>query len=525
MNSTWNKNIEFFKNRFPALYQSLEREIEKFSPSLYKTEPAKNGELTASENNIRLHSFYNPGREAEGAVSKWLSEKKLSNAVFFGAGLGYHLVKLASLSPQTSIIYIEENTSYFLEMMYYTDLEPVFKLPNIIFAVNAPLDSAYALIKNLDNENTFLFANQIFTSHAENYFSELKKAYNKNQNRIQINKNTKKKFGKLWFNNGIRNLDYNRKLPGVSAFKDCAKNKNLPFIVIGAGPSLEKALPYLAEIQNRGVTVCADTALKALLSVNIQPDFVVLTDPQYWAYKHIAGLKAPESILITESSVYPPVFRFKCKKIYLTSSLFPWGQFFEEKFGSKGDLGSGGSVSSVCFNFAAFCGATEIFTCGQDLSFTKNQTHIKGSTFEQELFRTNTKKQTPETRTQSVIYSADTSISLSFDGKPVLTDSRMKMFAWWFEKRLLELPDVKAFSLTKESMKLQGFEYMSIEDFLKNYDNKKSDKETMLSQIQPDNLWSPDDFDKAKTEFLDRIYSPKSDESNTYIKETLSFID
>ena len=77
--------------------------------------------------------------------------------------------------------------------------------------------------------------------------------------------------------------------------------------------------------------VCVDTALHACLKQNVEPDFIILTDPQYYASLHLEFLSSPSSILITEIAAYPSVLRFRCKETVLYSSMFPIGQFFEGK--------------------------------------------------------------------------------------------------------------------------------------------------------------------------------------------------
>ena len=82
MNFIWNKNLELFKNRFPQLYEILN----KSSTSQIVVETAKNGSPTAREGNLQLHSKYNPEKEAETFVSNFDSEKK-DILIFFGFGL------------------------------------------------------------------------------------------------------------------------------------------------------------------------------------------------------------------------------------------------------------------------------------------------------------------------------------------------------------------------------------------------------------------------------------------------------
>ena len=61
--------------------------------TIWKLESAKNGSITASEGGVRLHSAYNPEREASGAVGRDEVFQK-SAVVFYGFGLGYHIIEL-----------------------------------------------------------------------------------------------------------------------------------------------------------------------------------------------------------------------------------------------------------------------------------------------------------------------------------------------------------------------------------------------------------------------------------------------
>lgn len=529
MNSIWNKNLEFFKNRFPALYQRLSDSIKAFSPGEYWVEKAKNGELTATFNNTRLHSSYNPSREAESTLNKAVLENT-ENLIFFGAGLGYNLLSASKIFPGKTLVYIEKSVSRFLEMLWHTDLQALFSMEKCIIAVEADPQEISPVFTPCTYENTVLFENPAFISGEKDYFDAIKASIRSCQNRHQINENTKKKFGKLWIRNGLKNLDKNQELSGVCIYLNGAENLNLPFLVIAAGPSLETVLPRIKELKEKAVCVCVDTALSALLKAGVEPDFIVLTDPQYWAYRHISGLSSPSSVLITESSVYPSVFRFNCRKTVLCSSLFPWGQYFENIFGAKGTLGSGGSVASSAFNFCVLAGAREILFAGMDLSFTKNQTHIKGSTFEQAVFTSNRKNKTGESATCGTVFSADISIKSDYNGNPVLTDSRMKMFAWWFEKRIDELRlnknnasnknTISIKTITPQSMVVGGIEKSSAEEFLSSHKDTAQLKKQFFAceKREAASIWNKELFQKEKERFYKLI--EKKDES---IKEILEY--
>lgn len=466
MNLIWNKNILLFKERFPSLFKLIEKEISAFNKYLgtekesllynfWQIQLAKNGETTAKENNFFLHSAYNPKKEAENLLKAKQQEIENANAVVFESfGLCYAPIVAAEMFSQKTIILIEPDINHFLAAMLFVNLEKLFLHNSIIFAIGAPTNQAITLINQFGIENCVFFAISAQTLHAANYFAELSTLIERNREKEKINNATLEKFRKLWFRNSKRNISRSVVLESVNIYEK--KAKNLPFVVLGAGPSLEKILPLLCELKNKVVTVCVDTALRACLRNNFEPDFIILTDPQYWAYMHIAGLKSPSSILIAENSVYPSVFKFKCKKIVCCKSQIPVGQFFEKFCGEQGYLGAGGSVASCAWSFAKLCGAKNVFLCGLDLSFPNKQTHIKGSTFEQKIYETSLKVNPAEKNGISMLFSGNVSVEKDFNGNSVLSDKRMKMFAWWFESNIASSPEIKTYTISPEGLKIPG---------------------------------------------------------------------
>ena len=489
MNSIWNNNLKLFNSRFPDLFNILEEtfQITSFNletqlPSLL-IQTAKNGEVTASDNGKLLHSAYNPSREAHNSVFIPEVQEK-SSIVFYGMGLGYHLVETAKLILQNSnkkkLIVVEPNLEYFLASLQLIDWTEIFKVEKLVLAINCPAESVLPLIEDTTTINTtlqgvsdaFYFDIASFTQHNQQYFECVKTIISRNKHKNEINAATTKKFGKLWSNNCKKNAKYINQLEFINIYKN--KFKDIPFVIVAAGPTLQKNLINLKKLYDSKKTknkeviiVCVETALKILLKNKINPDFIILTDPQFWAYRHIAGAQAPESVLITELSTYPSVFRFNCKKIVLCASQFPNGKEIEQKAGFSteqiGDLGSGGSVASCCWNFAVFAGAKQIYLMGLDLSFPGGQTHIKGSSAEQTWHTKSNRLANSDKFTTELLHNANVSLGTNYNNAPVLTDSRMKMFAWWFESRLASLPQIKTYTFSKEGLKIPGIEYIDFE--------------------------------------------------------------
>lgn len=526
--SVWNKeifsrNIESFKARFPSLFSVYENLAEKIlscdfeNPDEMKSAfpfwdlcSAKNGSPVASENGLRLHSFYNPEREAEGLLS---DADRFDALCFESFGLGYAVVLAAEILAGNSvrkeqlssedfsddvlkerfsekkIIILESEPLHFFASLCILDWTKVFRVKNLVLALSCPPDDAIKLINQSSVLKTKFIAVPSQTNHDKAYFSAIQTLVERNRKKEEINLATTKKFGKRWNENCIRNARNAFFSDGAEIFKDCAGD--IPFLILAAGPSLNEIIPHLNELSGKCVTVAVDTSLRSLLKNGFQPDFVMISDPQYYAYRHLAGLSAPDTILVASQDVYPSVFRFRCRKIICSKSQMPIGKFFESFCGEKSekaDLGSGGSVASVAWNFSRLCGAKKIYLSGLDLSFPQKQTHIKGSTFEQAFHFFSKKTDSAETKSIPFLFSGNAEEAESFSGGKVMTDQRMKMFAWWFESRISETDaDFKSsgvsglsesfecyvtetFTLNPNGLKIPGVKVASLSDLLNGKD-------------------------------------------------------
>ncbi len=489
MNSIWNKNITLFKERFPQLadfYHNIIEDItahgdEKDIFSFWTLMTAKNGSLTAQINvNMLLHSSYNPEREGMSTAEQ-LAGKNKETVIFMGAGLGWQFCAMAKLingggmgatvgtCPVKKLILIEPDPIHFFGALFYIDWSAVFAVKQLVLAIGCPADSIIGLLEgnsiNIGNSgvnSAYVYAIPAFIMHARPYFDSVIALIERNRDKNDINAATYKKFEKLWIRNSMKNLTRIGECGTVSQLCEITgkDRSSVPgdFILVAAGPTLENVLGKIKECAGKAVIVCVETALHALLKEGIQPDFIVITDPQYYAYRHIAGLAASDSILICPLSVHPAVFRFKCRKIILCSEMFPVSSYFESKLGTFGDLGAGGSVASSAWNLCRLLGARNIYLAGLDLSYPAGQTHIKGSSAEEVFLSGANRLSTMQNKNSACRFGSNPEYAVDYDGKPVLTDARMKMFAWWFESRIAACPEVKTWTLSSKSMKIPGVE-------------------------------------------------------------------
>lgn len=455
MSSLLNKNLKLLKERFPGLSELWQ----DCTPAPLQIVSAKNGQPTVIENNIPLHSKYNPQKEAEEAV-KAFDENKYSAAVFLGFGLGYAPVAFAKRFPQAAIILVESNPSRLLAALNETDWESIFSHKNLILAVGASKEQTQSLLDRYNAKEIFVFKNNAQIQHDRDFFSAVEETLAEGKQRDSVNEKTLEKFSRLWLKNSCINAKQIILCDTIQKFRN--KFRGLPFLILAAGPTLSDTLLLLRQLSQKTVTVCVDTALHSCLQYGIEPDFILLSDPQYYCSLHLEFLKSPSSVLVTEIAAWPSVFRFNCREKVLYASQFPIGQYFESrmsKSGSRGwGLGAGGSVSTTAWDFARYCGANVIFMAGLDLGFPKGQTHIRGSQFEQKAHEVSSRLNTAETEGTVALINGALIKKQDYCGNGIFTDKKMLLFAQWFKKNCTEaaLGGLDTYSLSDKSLFIEG---------------------------------------------------------------------
>lgn len=483
----YEKNIALFKRRFPGI-----KVVERMG--VYELLTARNGSPTARDSGALLHSMYNPEREAEKMAGGrgGVSAGEVS-AIFLGFGLGYgpiawakeHIKDAHSNGKGGALILIESDSARFFAVLRVLDWSAVFAVEHLVIALGCPAEKVIPLITSqADIRTCCVFAVPSQTAHNAPYFDAVSALIERNKRKEEINEATTRKFAYRWKTNVERNVraitmgllpklvtDYSDGFLPPPSFAAIRANSSPTVTILAAGPSLETVLTRLPEIKQHSAIIAVDTALRAALRAGVEPAYIVLTDPQYYAWRHIAGLKSPSSVLVTDLSAYPAVLRFECRAVALAHSAIPQAQKAEHSLAlTLPDLGAGGSVASCAWNLAYLLGAKRIYVAGLDLSFPRGLTHIRGSTAEETAHAISNRLCTAETAAVPRMISGGSETGLDYNGNMVATDSRMKMFAWWFESRLAEIAtdgrDVKTYTLCPAGLRIPGIEVGTIDDIL-----------------------------------------------------------
>ncbi len=188
------------------------------------------------------------------------------------------------------------------------------------------------------------------------------------------------RFNQVWQRNFLSNRDAIQRNPGVVALKN--RFRDIPCIVVGAGPSLDKNIRYLRKACEKAIILCCDAALKPLLSHNIIPNFVVVLDPQEEIARFLSNVPQHGITLVVPTIVHPSILELWQGDLLFFNKFapdIPTLVEIQKMVPEVGILTPGGTVLSVTYDLAFQAGCNPILFAGQDLSYPKKNSHSRGS--------------------------------------------------------------------------------------------------------------------------------------------------
>ena len=480
--SNFDLNISKLLESYPGFQSDI---LDKYAPSydIIVSETAE-GLPTARINNLWIHSSRQPVKEAQKLVSNGI-KKKTGLCIVFGFGLGYHVEALMQLFPELQILIIEADPSFFLRSLQLRDFSSVIESERTGFLIN-PEPS---IISNVLNQfKTFNFQSfKLRTEYERNidYYRAVDEEYKSFIRKKETNLNTLNRFGKTWTKNLFRNMEIFREAGDSGTWYSAFTG--IPALMIAAGPSLDDLLPVLPELHKRCLLICVDTALRSVIEAGVKPDFVVVVDPQYLNTRHLDNLLNSDmltgTVLISESSTHPSVFRNCSLPVYFFRSVFPLGKMIEKHAGIVSELGAGGSVATTAWDFARRLGCSEIYAAGLDLGFPGKRTHCRNSLSSLYSQLQSRRTLSAEAVNLAGLLNAEPFRTDNNSAGKTLTDNRLIIYKWWFEAQIRSKTSGGLFNLSARGIRIEGMEFRPVSEVLSKPGIRKAVDEIISSKL------------------------------------------
>ncbi|MBO5238286.1 MAG: motility associated factor glycosyltransferase family protein [Lachnospiraceae bacterium] len=469
----YEKNLEVLKEIRNDLYNGIMQNSDNSEKILVgdALDSEKFLAIIRGEDIIPLNSTYHPTHEAIRYTLQFCQEPKDSTVLLFGFSNGKVIEQMLSEEcPVSKCIVYEPSISIFKKALEEFDLSTVLLDTQLMILVEGINGNQLEYILNdvIDYRNWRHFSFKMLSQYQELFSKECRNVFDI-FSRIYDNKsadmNTLIHFAQSGMINEIKSLQWMmdcKTLDGmIGKFP-----ADMPYIIVAAGPSLERNVEILRQVKGKAFIVCVDTAVPFLLKRGIIPDMVCTVDAQKGT-KYFEGLELHNlPIAISTDSDYRALELIgEVNPIYMSITNDFYKKLFNEKGSTIGYFDGGGSVATVCFQMGIEIGFKTIILMGQDLAFTDKKAHAGMGDLQEEDLVYN-------------ILMVD-----GYYGEKVMTRGDFKHYIDWYNLQIPELKDRLIINATEGGAKLKGTVQMPLQEAVDKYCLKEYDISAIMNQV------------------------------------------
>jgi hypothetical protein len=446
----YEKNALLFKEHAPTLLQKLSTPNEELLLL-----PTKNGQYSLKYKGQLLCSLHNPGLEAKRLVEV-IDPKKADFLIIFGMGLLYHVKEAFAKEGIKKIYVIEKDGKIFSICSTLFEFSTYILSGRVKFFINERKEK---IKEEFLKDFSFIeYKGVRFLSHpctklSPKYYKEVEEELRNALDASSSQAATIKRFAKLWQENIISSIPYWH-TPGVKHLLKLFKN--VPGVLIAAGPSLDKNARKLHHLCERALLLSVDTAYPTLAQEGVKPHLLICLDPQPLKTRYIKDASSP----IVCSDLCPSLlFSTKMSK-FLYVSDHPLSLWLCKRVEEKGILDtSSGSVAGVGLELLLKMGCNPIVFVGQDLCYAEELSHTISYYKDMEFTKFNT--------LETILYRERKQKATFFvegnRGERVLTDPSLNRVRLYIERKILQNKNVTFFNATEGGAKIKGAEHIKIQ--------------------------------------------------------------
>lgn len=425
-----------------------------------------------------LHSTENVEQEAK----EWFSSLNLQNIsvlYVYGIGLGYYYKAVKpwlEMSKKHTLVFLEDDLEV-LRIFFETQMaEEILNDTQVrIFYLdwNNKEGMFQDIVKN------FIF--QSFKISALNSYALYKKKYVEVSSLLAYQTSIRSALtgeyissGMGFFSNYYLNLlKMSSSYIGNNLFDQF---KDIPAIICGAGPSLEKNIDLLGKLKDRALIFAGGTAMNAINTKGVNPHFGIGIDPNVFQFSRIIANQAFEVPFFYRNRMYHEALNIiHGEHLYITGAggyiLSDW---IEEKLGIPTGtvLSEGFNVINFSLAIALAMGCNPIIFAGVDLAYSGDRSYTPG------LFHHAIHDPKQDFRTKST--EEELIDKKDINGEPIQTLWKWIHEALWFSQTGYENPENKFYNCTEGGLGFPGIQNMSLAEAAVNYLSKQYDLEGMV---------------------------------------------
>ncbi|MFT4553665.1 MAG: hypothetical protein ACI9S8_002306 [Chlamydiales bacterium] len=460
---TFRKNIELLGQKQP----SLALELRQVDPSRLTLCQTKNDEWNlrddSSEKPVYFHSNYNAAKESQN----WFNSLKLDGTdvlYVYGLGLGYYYdaaKKWLDESPGHYLVFIEDDLAVLRRFIETEKSTSILEDKQV---------QVHFLRDFVSSEEMFNWLSWFFVllpidvsgllsyqKKREAVFGQLKMKLMHDSVRKDSIAAEFMRFSKNFFQNFFANtLCLPDSYHGNQLFE---KFSNVPAIICGAGPSLNKNISVLKDLSDKALIFSGGSSLNALNSQAIMPHFGAGIDPNALQFQRLVNNSSFELPFFYRGRMFHNAFRLiHGPKLYNngTGGYFI-SEWFEENLGIESKIiDEGNNVANFCVELASALGCNPIIFVGMDLAYSEMSSYASGVVADTEV--------SEEKIVQGSGLNASAFIREDIFGNPVHTIWKWVTESDWIGDFAKDHPEKTLINATEGGIGFPGVSNMTLKD-------------------------------------------------------------
>jgi hypothetical protein len=327
----------------------------------------------------RVHLFQKVRRELKGK-----SFRAEDAALIIGFGLGHHITEIIRrMEMDHEIFVVEPSLDLLKTAMVHHDLRPILHHERVHLFAGTELEGFTEILERHLLHIVAGELQELTLAPLKRAFPDLYQSVEDKIEKILLHLRLNYRFymgNDILLENILRNAKHLTRVRDTKVLNGI--NRNLPAVIVSAGPSLNRNIDLLREFQDRILILAVDTALKPLLDRGIRPDLAVSVDPFEVNDQKIKALTCPLDIpLAFDPGVYRRIpERFSGLK-FISSSPCELATWILSLAGLGENIGRALSATHQAFCIARAMQSDPIIFMGLDLSFSDNRHHAEGAVF------------------------------------------------------------------------------------------------------------------------------------------------
>jgi hypothetical protein len=308
-------------------------------------------------------------------IKRWFDNLRLEGESLYGItgfGDGSHLKYFLQESGSgINFLAAEKDPALLRETLARFDLSGLLSHQRFILGTGELNDDYFASIQGaaltgVNEVNSIVFSplHSVDEAYYDRMRNELARQYLVIRPLMEVNVRTSINLQE----NTFQNLPHMAQSPDVGEMK--GEFPDIPFILVGAGPSLDESIDFLKSVQDKAIIISSNSPYRKLINSGIRPHMVVTADPMPPTLAGFQNISLDDVPLVCSFSAYPEIVRRFSGRIFSWCTYNPIVDLVKSHMGLEPGtiIMEQGTVSGCVLDLSRLFGCRKVLFVGQDMS-------------------------------------------------------------------------------------------------------------------------------------------------------------